>query len=488
MKAAPLIALLLVTTLAGVVLAARRPGRGGEVRLPTEGPVGSADPTLAAWPGETLLASLLYDSPYRLGEDGRPRPHLLTAPTSPPDSKVVRVRIRRHAVFHDGTPVTAEHVVSSLGRLAASRSSGWLLAMVEGTAPGERSPSGLHVTSEQFLEIRLETPRALDLLLLALATPQAGVVRSPATVSRAIGTGAFALRRRTGGDWDLRSNRDYFDGPPFLDGVTLLGPAGRDDHIRRLQLGRAEGSLLGDSVYGERPVGRTDLAEGPPVYLTCLVLNESRGALADVRLRRAADLAIDRRRLAGGAARPAGLPGAKGASRQDLARARAEVAAAGGLPGGRHLVLLVDGEDPFGEAIAPLLLRDLAEAGLDAEKVVATDRAARARLTSGSWDLRLVTLAPPSPDGVIRLGQVMALGGLTTEAARLVRGAPADRGGEIGRALATLEARRVVLPLLERGARLNYRPELRGVAYDALGRLQVADLWLRPEGGSGGRP
>lgn len=486
LRAIPVV-VLVVATAAGAAVAARRPARGGSARLPTEGPVRSLDPVLVTWPAEALLVSLLYDAPLQLGHDDRPRAHLLTLPQKAGEGRTLRLRVRRHAVFSDGTPVTAAHVVSSLGRLAASPRSGWMLAMVEGTAPSERRPSGIRAAGERLVEIELRSSRSLPELLSALATPQASIIRSPARVSRGVGTGPFALRKSAGGDRVLRANRDYFAGPPYLDEVTVLGPASRDDHIRRFQLGNADGSLLGDSVYGERPGGRVDQVEGPAAYLTCLVANGSRGPLRDVRLRRAVDLAISRDRLAGGGAEAAGLPGAKRPRSRDLRRARSEVEAHGGAPSGRPLTLLVDGDDPYGAALAPLLLRDLAEVGLDAERVVASGAAARARLTSGSWDMRLVTVAPASPDLVFQLGQLLALGGQTSDATRLVRDAGADRRGEVARALEALESQRLVLPLVRRSPRLHHRPHLRGIGYDRLGRLRVADIWARGPASRGGR-
>ncbi len=467
---------LLVALILGLAaLAARRPSHGGSARLPTDSPVHSLDPLDARWPAETLLVSALYDPPYQLELDGQPRPHLLLPVQG--EGRSLRFKVRPHVLFHDGTRVRARQVFESLRRLARSRDSGWLLATVEGTAPGRSAPSGLKLLGRETIEIRLASSRGLELLALGLSAPQAGVVPSPHKAARGVGSGPFALRGRRGGEHLLRAHRDYFDGPPYLNEVRLLEPASRDDHIRRFQLGRADGSLLGDSVYGEPPIKGVALAEGPPADTVYLVFNTDRGAARQEPMRRAVHLALDRRRLAAGAAEPAGFPGGRGYQRADPGRARALVSRLGSTSGGRPLILLVEESDALGMSLGPLVERDLSTVGLAVELVKASPAEARARRTSGTWDLRLQTLSPASPHPVLQLGQVLALGGLHDEAFRLVRESAVSPREEVARALAALESRLPLVPLCQRRPRLHHRASLRGVTFDRLGALRLADIW-----------
>ncbi len=475
-QAAVLLSLLVVAVAAW---GARRPSYGGSARVPTDSPVHSLDPLDARWPAETLLVSALYDSPYFLEWTGRPRPHLLLPIQG--EGKTLRFKARPHAVFHDGTSVGAKQVFESLQRLARSRDYGWLLAMVEGTAPGMSSPSGLKLVGGQTIEIRMSSARSVDLLVLALAAPQAGIVPSSRKAHNGVGSGPFALRSRRGGDHTLRSNRDYFDGPPFLNDVTLLRTTSRDDHIRRFQLGRADGSLLGDSVYGEPPIKGIVLNEGPLSDVEYLIFNTSRDPGRNQKLRQAVHLALDRRRLAAGAAQPVGFPGDKRLPRFDPARARALLAKAGStVSGGRSLVLLVEEGDALGVSLAPMIERDLITAGLSVELVKAPSSEYRSRLTAGNWDMRLQSLSPVSPEPVLQLAQLLALGGLREQAFRLVRRAPTARGEESARALSELNTKLRVLPLCQRRQRLHHRLRLRGVSYTLLGGLRLADMWIRP--------
>ncbi len=457
---------------------ARRPAQGGTFRLPTDSPIHSLDPLSVRWPAEATLALALYDSPYRLHPDGHSRPHLLYPVQTLGGGRTLRLKVRPHAVFHDGSPVRASHVVNSLQRVAKSSRSSWLLAMIEGVPAGSHGSGGISLVGTNTVQIRLRSGRALELLVHALATPQTSVIPSGRRAGKGIGTGPFALRARRGGDRILRANRDYFDGPPYLSEIRLLGPTSRDDHIRRFQLGKADGSLLGDSVYGETPpIKGITLVNGPPTRLVYLLFNTSKGPTGSLPLRRAIDLALDRRRMAGSTAQPLGWPGGRNPTQPEPSRARSLVGGLGITSASRPLVFLIDEADTFGVALAPLLQRDLAAVGLPVDRVVASAGEARGRLKAGTWDLRIQTVSPLSTNDVLVMGQLLALGGLEREAVRLVQGAPLSEREGLLRASTVLSTQLPVIPLVSRRPRLHHRTYLRGVAYDQLGRLTLADIW-----------
>lgn len=475
-------AALVVITLGLGALGARRPAHGGTLRLPTASPISSLDPLEVTWPAEALLTALLYDAPYRLEADGHARPHLLYPVKALGGGRTLRFKVRPHAVFHGGRAVRASHVLDGLRRLARSERQGWLLAMVDGGSGRERAEA-ISLVGTNSIQIRLASARNVDLLVHALSAPQAGIAPSRRQASSGVGSGPFIHRRRRRGERVLRANRDYFDGPPYLNEVRLLTSIDRDDHIRHFQLGRADASLLGDSVYGERPpITGTAQTVGPPVNQVHLLFNTDRGPSRQLPLRRGVDLALDRRRIAGDDAEPLQFPGTRGPARSDPGRARSIFRGLGLSESSRPLVLLVEEADATGVALAPLIQRDLSAAGLPVERVAASAGEARRRLATGSWDLRLQTVSPVSVDEVLVRAQLLALGGMEAEAARLVARAPAARGEELSRAAALLTSTLPLIPICVRRPRLHHRINLRGVRYDQLGRLAVADLWLRSAG------
>ena len=485
-----LVVMLAITAMSFTASGARRPAYGGVLRIPTDSPIHTLDPIGIRWPSEATLGALLYDSPYRLAANGHALPHLLRPVVSQGGGQTIRFQVRQHAVFHDGSPVRATHVIASLTRLAASKEHGWLLAMVEGAGSARSSRSsisGLKLVGTNTVLVRLNSARSLDLFLMALAAPQTGVASSARKAMKGVGTGPFVLRGTKGGDRRLRANRDYFDGPPYLNEVVLLGPISRDDHIRRFQLEQSDASLLGDSVYGEAPPAAVTLTEGPAAQLVYLVFNTSRGAARDLPLRRAVDLALDRRRLAGTSARPIGFPGSSRPTARDASRAKALIAGLGFTSSSRPLTLLVEEDDAFGVFLAPQIQRDLSAVGLPVNRVLASSAEARTRLAAGNWDMRLQTLAPVSPDAILQLGQILAFGGLRSEAARLVEKASLARREEVMRATKALASELPVIPLCARRARLHHRTNIRGASYDGIGRLSLADTWIRPPPSPGTR-
>lgn len=91
---------------------------GGTV---TEGVIGIprfVNPVLAVTRADEDLSALIYDGLMVLGENGSLVPNIAESVTVSEDGLTYNIIIRRDALFHDGTPVTALDVVFTIGRIS----------------------------------------------------------------------------------------------------------------------------------------------------------------------------------------------------------------------------------------------------------------------------------------------------------------------------------------------------------------------------------
>lgn len=213
-----------------------------------------------------------------------------------PDGLQWRFALRPGARFHDGTPVTAGDVVAALGRARHA-------AGVLGAAP----IAGIDAEADaeaDAVHIRLARPFAPLLALLSHSSTQ---VLAPAsfgadgTVRAIIGSGPYRVTEL--------APPQHFAVEAF-DGWHGARPA--VTHAEYLSVGRAEmRALMAEAgqahlAYGLDPGSIARLQRGRAVAVhavtvprtTLLKLNASHPLLADVRVRRALALALDRRGIA----------------------------------------------------------------------------------------------------------------------------------------------------------------------------------------------
>ena len=355
-----------LTILAATAVAELRPRYGGTLVIELHDSLALTDP--ADWP--VRLVPLVYDCLVRLDEHGEPQPELAISWQHDAANKHWEFRLRPHAAFHDGTPVTAAAIVASLTNWKNATASGESVVIFESEVPAPDLP------------VRLASPHSAILL------------RGADGVS--VGTGPFRITEWQAGKHALLSAYEgYWGGRPFVDFVEVLMGRGYRDQSIDLELGKAD--------LVELPVGTARRAAqqsvrtwtSAPSELMALVFDRGRVATDDARVREAVALSINRAAIQSvllerqgestGAVLPAWLSGYAFLfpAARNLDRARQLTSA---LPkAGPHLSLAYDPADPLARPIAERIALDARESGIVLQAVPGARgdvRLARYRLRS----------------------------------------------------------------------------------------------------------
>lgn len=289
-------------------------------------------------------------------EHGLPiRPWLADRWTTPDDT-IWQLHIREGVRFHDGSPVTPEDVVASIGRARSSKIVGHQLDEIDQVRvlPGE----------DRMIEIT--TNRPAPLLLTRLDS--VAIVPRSFDPLQPVGTGPYEWRSgSTRGPILLRRWAGYWGQTADFSELTIqfvsdLDRLGELLHQNKLDVVT---SVTVSYVRDHEPHADWRVVASPAVTTTYLALNVSRPPLDDLRVRQAVDLAIDRGLLVAsvypeGAAERArsivppeifGFSPALRRGEADPARARELIASAGLEPG---IPLRIDFAERYSELMGPL--------------------------------------------------------------------------------------------------------------------------------------
>ncbi|MDQ3406065.1 MAG: ABC transporter substrate-binding protein, partial [Actinomycetota bacterium] len=310
-----LLAAFVAVTLTACATPPQRTGSGAETALvdstpPAGGEVESlrwvlgAEPPSLDWvyaydyPPNTVLANVC-ESLLRIGPDFAAQPNL-AASVENPDPLTWIYRLRSGVTFHDGTPMTSEDVAFSLNRHRDKQvGSYWSAAFSRVTDITATAPDTVTVTLS-----------AADPLFNQMMAVAPGVVESKAYLTakaESYGTpdggvsctGPFRLDRwAKGQSIRLVRNEAYWDvaraaKARAAEFVFVADPAAQ---VNALSTGEVDG-VFGPPVNGRDALSRSgvgNLYYGRQTSTINLIVGDLKGPLADVRIRRALSLAIDR--------------------------------------------------------------------------------------------------------------------------------------------------------------------------------------------------
>lgn len=376
------------------------------------------DPSLALTGADFQVLGHVYDT--LAGRDMfTPVPGLLSEWAST-DQRLWRLQVAPGRRFSDGRPVTARDVAYSICRWAAVNVQAQGLGLrqatmsVDGVVLMELSQPKANLVSALLLIFGVPAPAAMA---GNGCTPDQALVRHAPT-GQAVGSGPYLLAEANG----RREFRLVASGVPqglavAFSEVRLQVEPDALARVRALTEGRAD--LIEDPppaplayLSGLPHLGLTEL---PTDRTLLLSINQANPVLADVRVRRAIALAIDKGLLAaratdgyGTPANQLGIKGMKGfdadraPDRYDPAAARAMLREAGVKEGLTLDLLVAPTRGSDGGRSADVIAGMLSAVGIRAQIVRLSPEERRERLAQGRFDLTLALIG--IEDGIVFSG------------------------------------------------------------------------------------
>jgi len=224
--------------------------------------------------------------------------------------------LRSGVKWHDGRPFTAGDVKYTFDMVRR--------------APNAASKLRVNPRQDWYANVEsIDTPDALTVslrlkrpqpsLLLMLASDYSPVYPAHVPVrefrARCVGTGPFRLKEYRPGEYVLlERNRDYFvKGRPYLDGLKFMIIDDRSTQVAAVQAGQLDVSPAGwsrvNAETAKKAVPQLTVIETSSDVNDNLLVNFKRPPFTDIRVRRALNLALDRKAYIQGPRQGAAIPG-----------------------------------------------------------------------------------------------------------------------------------------------------------------------------------
>jgi peptide/nickel transport system substrate-binding protein len=212
---------------------------GGTVRIGYGGAPADLNPVLGVLVEDFTMYDLVYDTPLTADFEGNFLPALATDWQVSDDGLVWTLTIRDDAVFHDGTPLTAEDVAFSINLYIDNEAflrSSYLFPFISVEAP---DPTTVTLTTEEPIgsfEYRMVAMYVLPQHVWEAVDDVAGF-----TNDEMIGSGPFRMVEHVQDEFvRLESNPDYWDGAPNVDEVIFQTYSNSDARVQALINGEVD--------------------------------------------------------------------------------------------------------------------------------------------------------------------------------------------------------------------------------------------------------
>lgn len=430
---APRSALFVVTTALPLLVACTATAAAAERvfhRTGTDDP-STVDPHRFSFPGEQLVILDLFMGLTTPDMRGRPVPGSAESWTVSADGRRYTFRLRPDLRWSDGVPLTAADFVWSLQRALDPRTAFafasrlYPIRHARDVAAGRLSPTALGVAAPDprtvVIDLEGPTPYFTDVIAATgLPAPRHAIEKHGSAWIRPanfVGNGPFVLDRWVPNSYvRLRKNPRFFAADRVrLDAVMHYPGDNPVTNVRRFQSGNLDLVMV---VPPERQQWAREqfgdaLKLGRGISNEVMVFNTARGATADVRVRRALSMAIDRESIARNIVGMAGVeahgyvpPGVLNYDRgaqadfaawplaERLERARALLAEAGYGPDRRLRIRLAFPSSELNRKVAVAIVTLWRQIGVQGELNQKETKSLVADVASGDFDAaRFVWLA-----------------------------------------------------------------------------------------------
>jgi len=285
-------------------------------------------------PDKLAILEAVHEALVRRGPDGRWRPALAERWTVSDDARLWTFHLRPGVRFHDGAPVDAEAVAASIARMARPD----MGATLGAPAVWAQYLSDARIAATGHATVSVEVGRPTADLLDVLGS---GYALSPrASDAAPVGCGAYRIDSYSVGEGlELRAEPGHFAGLPANPRLRWRRIAEAGERAEALLAGEVRLATDIRRSGRDRLSAATGFSAVDQLSPTAIIylLNAAGGPLADPRVRRALNLAIDRQALVEGVLGGAGrsLAGFVGPTHfgADPVEAAPDPAAAGRLLG-----------------------------------------------------------------------------------------------------------------------------------------------------------
>lgn len=269
----------------------------------------SLDPALSTDVPTGRAVGYVFDGLTGFTPDARLEPRIAERWEVSPDGLTYTFHLRRGVTFHDGRPLGSRQVLNSFRRVldpATKGGRGWPLYPIAGAkefAEGAGTAvTGLSAPDDSTVVIRLKEPLAIFPKLLAM--PVASIVPDsvPADFGqKPVGSGPWKFVKWQHDDYLLFArNEKYWGGVPPAESLMARIIPEPSTAVAEFESGNVDLLLVPEnetSRWEETDEKRAVLQTAPALILYHIAINTTRGPLADVRVRRAINHAVDVRAI-----------------------------------------------------------------------------------------------------------------------------------------------------------------------------------------------